>query len=69
MLRERTQSGVDAARKQGRVGGRPPKLNPHQKQEAVALVASGQKTAADVARLFKVDPSMVSRLLQGSKSP
>lgn len=69
MLRERTQTGVDAARKQGRIGGRPEKLNPHQKQEAVALVTSGQKTAADVARLFKVNPGTVSRLLQRNKVP
>jgi len=69
MLRERTQSGVDAARKQGRIGGRPPKLNPHQQQEIVLLVRSGQKTAADAARLFKVNPGTVSRLLQRNKVP
>lgn len=69
MLRERTRGGLDAARKQGRVGGRRPKLNTHQQQEIVHLVNSGQKTAADVARLFNVHPSTVSRLLQQGKGP
>ena len=30
MLRERTRNGLDAARKEGRVGGRRPKLKTHQ---------------------------------------
>ncbi|MGO8848063.1 MAG: recombinase family protein [Syntrophobacteraceae bacterium] len=64
MLRERTRNGLDAARKQGRVGGRRPKLKAHQQEEIVHLVTSGQKTAADVARLFNIHPSTVSRLLQ-----
>ena len=62
MLRERTRNGLDAARQQGRVGGRRPKLKPHQQEEIRQLVHSGQKTAADAARLFSVHPSTVSRL-------
>ena len=69
MLRERTQRGLEAARKQGRVGGRRPKLNPHQQQEIMHLVDSGQKTAADAARLFTVHPSTVSRILKRGKKP
>ena len=69
MLRERTRSGLDAARKQGRVGGRRPKLKTHQQEEIVHLVNSGQKTAADAARLFNVHPATVSRLLQRDKPP
>jgi len=69
MLRERTRSGLDAARKQGRVGGRRPKLKTHQQQEIVQLVNSGQKTAADAARLFNVHPATVSRLLHRNKVP
>ena len=64
MLRERTRNGLDAARKQGRVGGRRPKLKTHQKKEIIHLVDSGKKTAAEAARLFGVHPSTVSRLLQ-----
>jgi len=64
MLRERTRSGLDAARKQGRIGGRRPKLKTCQQQEIMQLVNSGQKTAADAARLFNVHPATVSRLLR-----
>jgi len=69
MLRERTRHGLDAARKQGRVGGRRPKLKAQQQQEIVNLVTSGKKTAADAARLFNVHPATVSRLLQRAKPP
>jgi len=68
MLRERTRSGLLAARKEGRVGGCRPKLTPRQQQEIVLLVASGQKTAADAARLFNVHPSTVARLLAKNKA-
>lgn len=64
MLRERTKAGLDAARLQGRIGGRRRKLKPHQEDEIVRLVAGGEKSAADVARLFGVHPATVSRLLQ-----
>jgi DNA invertase Pin-like site-specific DNA recombinase len=67
MLRERTKRGLDAARKQGRVGGRRPKLKAHQQREIVHLVSSGKKTAADAARLFNVHPATVSRLLNKGK--
>ena len=63
ILRERTKAGLDAARKQGRIGGRRPKLRPNQQDEIVTMVSTGTKTAADAARLFNVHPATVSRLL------
>lgn len=63
MLRERTRNGLLAARDEGRIGGRKQKLSPLQQQEVIQFVASGQKTAADSARLFNVHPSTVARLL------
>ncbi len=63
MLRERTRAGLEAARREGRVGGRRPKLSPQQQAEIVRMVTRGRKTAADAARLFKVHPATVSRLL------
>ena len=68
MLRERTQAGVDAARQQGRVGGRRPKLSPQQQSEIRKMVSEGDKTAAAAARLFKVHPDTVSRLLKQKPS-
>jgi len=63
MLRERTQAGLDAARKEGRIGGRRPKLSSAQQDEIRKMVRRGEKTAADAARLFDIHPATVSRLL------
>ena len=63
MLRERTKAGLEAARRDGRIGGRRPKLTPQQQVEIVRMVSRGSKTAADAARLFGVHPATVSRLL------
>jgi DNA invertase Pin-like site-specific DNA recombinase len=63
MLKERTKAGLDAAREEGRVGGRRPKLTAQQQLEIRKMVSKGRKTAADAARLFKVHPATVSRLL------
>ena len=67
MLRERTKAGLDAAREEGRVGGRRPKLSAQQQSEIRRMVSSGEKTAAAAARLFKVHPATVSRLLDRSR--
>ncbi len=63
MLRERTKAGLEAARKDGRIGGRRHKLTQRQRQEIIRLVMEGRKTAADAARLFDVHPATISRLL------
>src|SRR6516165_1118936 len=63
MLRERTKAGLDAARREGRIGGRRPKLSPEQQAEIIRLVTKGRKTAADAARLFEVHPATISRLV------
>ena len=63
MLRERTRNGLQAARADGRIGGRRHKLTARQQDEVVKLVGAGHKTAADAARLFSVHPSTVARLL------
>lgn len=68
MLRERTQHGLKQARRAGRIGGRRPKLTRQQRQEIVSLVGSGQKTGAEAARLFRVHPSTVARLLSRHRS-
>ena len=63
MLRERTKAGLEVARQEGRIGGRRPKLSPQQQAEIRKMVSRGRKTAADAARLFKIHPATVSRLL------
>ena len=66
MLQERTKAGLEAARCQGRVGGRRPKLSPQQQAEIRKMVSNGGKTAADAARLFQIHPATVSRLIARS---
>jgi DNA invertase Pin-like site-specific DNA recombinase len=63
MLRERTKAGLESARRNGRIGGRRPKLSRQQQGEITRMVSRGEKTAADAARLFKIHPATVSRLL------
>ncbi|MCY7276240.1 MAG: hypothetical protein LH702_21500 [Phormidesmis sp. CAN_BIN44] len=54
---------LEEARRQGRVGGRRPKLTQPQQQAIIQMVNGEQKSSAEAARLFKVHPSTVSRLL------
>src|SRR5580704_770208 len=68
MLRERTKAGLDSARREGRIGGRRPKLTPQQQSEILRMVSKGNKTAADAARLFAVHPATVSRLLSQARA-
>ena len=63
MLRERTKSGMQAARDGGQHVGRPAKLSDGQKQEIVRLVEGGHHSPAQAARLFKVHRATVARLL------
>jgi DNA invertase Pin-like site-specific DNA recombinase len=69
MLRERTKAGLDAAREEGRIGGRRPKLSPQQQAEIRKMVTRGDKTATDAARLFKIHPATVGRLLARQALP
>lgn len=63
MIRERTQAGLHSARAQGRIGGRPPKLTKQQRQDIADNVLSGRKTGADMARLYNVSETTVSRIV------
>jgi DNA invertase Pin-like site-specific DNA recombinase len=61
MVRERTQAGLRSARAKGRHGGRQPKLSPQQQAEVLAMLNAG-RSAADVARLFRVHRATISRV-------
>jgi DNA invertase Pin-like site-specific DNA recombinase len=67
MLRERTKSGLEVARREGRIGGRKPKLSAQQRTEVIRMVSKGRKTAADAARLFEVHPATISRLVSQAR--
>jgi DNA invertase Pin-like site-specific DNA recombinase len=63
LIRSRTEEGKKRARERGVRFGRPPKLTPYQRQEALQRVANGE-TQADVARAYNVDPAAISRLIR-----
>lgn len=62
MIRERTRAGLQAARTEGRTGGRPPKLTEPQRLDIADNVLSGRKSGADMARLYHVSETTVSRI-------
>jgi len=68
MLRGCTRNGLNEARKEGRIGGRRSKLTQQQQTEIVSMVSSGQKSGAEAARLFRVRPSTVGRLIARHRS-
>jgi DNA invertase Pin-like site-specific DNA recombinase len=63
MIRERARAGLDAARAEGRGGGRRPTLSQAQRSEVAEAVLSGRKTGAQMARLFSVSQATVSRIV------
>ena len=63
MIRERTKAGLDAARDEGRIGGRRPALRHDQKKDIVENILSGRKTGAQMARLYDVSEATISRVV------
>jgi DNA invertase Pin-like site-specific DNA recombinase len=61
LIRARTGEGRERAKARGVHMGRPPKLTPHQKKEALRRREDGE-TTREIARLFNVSPNTISRL-------
>ena len=59
---ERTKEGLEAARKRGRVGGRPPALSKEQKVEVRRMRDVEQRPITEIARIFGVSRQTVSRV-------
>jgi DNA invertase Pin-like site-specific DNA recombinase len=68
MIRERTRSGLQAARRRGRVGGRPPALTSQDLAAAKALLRDPEITVDQVAKRLGVAPSTLYRHLPGGRS-
>jgi len=49
-------------------GGRPPKLAPSQQADVVETVLSGRRTAAAMAKHYRVNPATISRLLAARRA-
>ena len=63
LIKCRTGEGRKRAKERGVRFGRPRKLTPHQRREALHRLAAGE-TQADIARTYAVDPTTIGRLQQ-----
>src|SRR5215470_14576451 len=61
LIAARTGEGRKRAQARGVKFGRPRKMTPHQRQEAIQRLANGE-TQADVARTYGVDATTIGRL-------
>ena len=61
LIKARTAEGRSRAKARGQSLGRPFKLTPHQRQEALARRANGEGVR-EIARSYNVSPSSISRL-------
>ena len=60
-ISERTRDGLEAARKRGRVGGRPPALSAAQRAEVRRMRDEESRRLTEIAQLFKVSVKTVRR--------
>lgn len=61
-ISERTKEGLEAARKRGRVGGRPPALSEAQRIEVRRMRDEDGRALPEIAKLFKVSTKTVRRV-------
>jgi len=61
-ISERTREGLDAARKRGRIGGRPPALSTPQKAEVRRMRDQDGRSISEIANLFKVSEKTIRRV-------
>ena len=60
-ISERTREGLEAAKKRGRVGGRPPALSPAQRDEVRRMRDEEGRRLSEIAQLFRVSVKTVRR--------
>ena len=62
LIRTRTGEGRARAVARGQKMGRPPKLTPHQRREAIKRRGRGGESLADIGRSYNVSGATISRL-------
>ncbi|SFH39386.1 recombinase family protein [Sulfitobacter dubius] len=60
-IAERTKEGLAAARRRGRVGGRPPALSKERRAEVQRMRDQEGRGIGELARLFQVSPNTIRR--------
>lgn len=68
VIRERTREGLLAARKRGRIGGRPSALSERDIAIARTLLADASIPVAEIARRLNVSPATFYRHMPGGRS-
>lgn len=68
LIGERTRVGLEAAKKRGKVGGRPRALSDNDVKAAKVLLASDELSVEDVARRMGVSPATLYRYFPGGRS-
>jgi DNA invertase Pin-like site-specific DNA recombinase len=67
LIRERTQAGLIAARKRGRIGGRPKALTPKQIRIAQSLYDDPKNSIQEICRTLKISKVTLYRYIQTGK--
>ena len=62
LIRARTGEGRARVVARGQRMGRPPKLTPHQKREAIKRRDTGEESLAEIGRTYNVSAATISRL-------
>lgn len=68
LIRERTQAGLAAARRQGRTGGRPPKLSPDDIEAAKAMLTNPDIGVTQIAHRLNVSAATLYRYIPAARS-
>src|SRR5918997_5061567 len=67
LIRARTGEGRARAKARGQSLGRPHKLTPHQRREAIRRRESGTESLAEIGRTYNVSAATISRLTASSR--
>ncbi len=62
LIRARTSEGRARAVARGQRMGRPPKLTPHQKREAIKRRDQGEESLADIGRSYNVSAATIFQI-------
>lgn len=68
-ISERTKEGLEAAKKRGRIGGRPPALSKAQRAEVIRMSDVEGRRPREIAQIFKVSTRTIRRALQAEPEP
>jgi DNA invertase Pin-like site-specific DNA recombinase len=68
LIRERTQAGLAAARRAGRIGGRPPKLTDDDIEAAKAMLANPDIGVTQIAHRLGVSPATLYRYIPAART-